>query len=72
MDDDITIFNEEDQTALLGAVALATKLKKKREFTDLSNFSIRCGECYEAFKGQNDALEHAKLTGHTNFQEITK
>lgn len=69
---DLTIFNPDDALALSGALALAEELKKKKAFTDLSNFTISCGICYKGFKGQREAVLHCQETGHSNFQEVTK
>jgi ubiquitin thioesterase OTU1 len=62
-----------------GAVFVANELKKKNQFTDKANFSIKCGVCkhsktflfigYECFKGEKEAVAHAQETGHSNFQE---
>jgi len=50
---------------------LAQILQIARQYTDTSNFNLRCGTCNNGFRSQNEALEHAKHTGHANFQEIT-
>eukprot|EP00931_Biecheleriopsis_adriatica_P098527 TRINITY_DN72510_c0_g1_i1.p1 TRINITY_DN72510_c0_g1~~TRINITY_DN72510_c0_g1_i1.p1 ORF type:complete len:180 (-),score=41.52 TRINITY_DN72510_c0_g1_i1:95-634(-) len=34
-------------------------------------FVLRCLDCQQEFTSQADADEHAKATGHTNFEEIT-
>lgn len=31
--------------------------------------SCRCGVCQIGLKGEKEAVEHAKATGHTNFSE---
>jgi ubiquitin thioesterase OTU1 len=52
------------------AIQLGREAKAAHQFTDLSNFSLKCGICYKLLKGQTEAQAHAKLTGHTNFSEI--
>lgn len=34
---------------------------------DIANFTLRCGVCQIGLKGEKEAVEHAKATGHTNF-----
>eukprot|EP00271_Cylindrocystis_brebissonii_P022927 TRINITY_DN906_c0_g1_i1.p1 TRINITY_DN906_c0_g1~~TRINITY_DN906_c0_g1_i1.p1 ORF type:complete len:211 (+),score=40.56 TRINITY_DN906_c0_g1_i1:129-761(+) len=42
---------------------------RERKFTDTANFTLRCAQCQAGLKGQKEAIEHAKSTGHNNFQE---
>ena len=51
------------------ARALAKKDQERRLFTDVANFSLRCLVCQTGLVGENEAREHAKTTGHTNFGE---
>mmetsp|Transcript_7288 Transcript_7288/g.22695 ORF Transcript_7288/g.22695 Transcript_7288/m.22695 type:complete len:249 (+) Transcript_7288:4608-5354(+) len=51
------------------ARALAKKDQEQRLFTDVANFSLRCLVCQTGLVGENEAREHAKNTGHTNFGE---
>jgi ubiquitin thioesterase OTU1 len=51
------------------AEALVSKLHNTRKFTDTANFTLRCGVCGQGLKGQKEAVEHAKSSGHQNFQE---
>ena len=37
----------------------------------MANFTLRCGACQLGLKGEKEALEHAKATGHANFQEYS-
>ena len=66
---DVTKFKTSDDESLECARELAEELYKKRQFVDVANFTLMCGICYEKFIGEKDALEHAKQTGHSNFQE---
>lgn len=68
---DITVFNPNDKYAYEGALTLAKELKAKKQFTNTSQFTIQCGVCYEKFKGESEAVDHNKKTGHINFQEVS-
>ncbi|KAK9856813.1 hypothetical protein WJX84_002815 [Apatococcus fuscideae] len=54
-----------------GAAELVAQAHKARQFTDVANFTLRCGACQLGLKGEKEALEHAKATGHANFQEYS-
>ena len=45
-------------------------LFQKREFTDVTGFALRCLICNTPLKGQSQAQDHAKSTGHMNFGEV--
>ncbi|XP_062077736.1 OVARIAN TUMOR DOMAIN-containing deubiquitinating enzyme 2 [Humulus lupulus] len=70
---DQTIFSVQlDRTiGLVEGIALnfVKEQQRKRSFTDTSNFTLRCGVCQIGVKGQKEAVEHARATGHANFQE---
>lgn len=40
-----------------------------RQFTDTANFTLRCLVCQLGVKGEKEAMEHAKATGHQSFGE---
>lgn len=48
---------------------IASDLRHKKQFTNLKDFDLICGVCYHGCKGQKEAIEHCKQTGHANFQE---
>jgi ubiquitin thioesterase OTU1 len=48
---------------------LVQQLHESKAYTDTANFTLRCGVCNTGLKGEKEALEHAKKTGHQNFQE---
>jgi ubiquitin thioesterase OTU1 len=48
---------------------LASKLRQLRKFTDLANFTLKCGICKKGLVGQKDAQAHAIETGHAQFTE---
>jgi ubiquitin thioesterase OTU1 len=49
--------------------ALIKRLHDGKKYTDTANFTLRCGTCNTGLKGEKEAVEHAKATGHQNFQE---
>ncbi|KAI5817491.1 hypothetical protein BZA77DRAFT_34629 [Pyronema omphalodes] len=67
--EDIKQFDLSDKAILTAAVELCKKLQDRNYYTDTKRFSLRCGDCGKAIKGQEQATEHAKQTGHTNFTQ---
>ncbi|XP_013783131.1 ubiquitin thioesterase OTU1-like [Limulus polyphemus] len=65
-----TIFPKTDECVLQMAMEIAQEAKSSRQFTDIQNFSLRCLVCSQCLKGQQEAQQHAKDTGHCNFGEI--
>ncbi|CAD7703064.1 unnamed protein product [Ostreobium quekettii] len=69
---DITKFNPTTPTGnmiMQGAKTLVSKLNAASQFTDTAHFKLRCGQCFTGLRGEKDAVEHAKATGHKNFSE---
>ena len=66
---DKRIFSVDDEYAFEGAMFVASELRKKKQFTNLKEFSLICTNCFTGFRGQSDAIEHCKATGHNSFQE---
>lgn len=70
---DQTIFPVDKDRSIGPAENLALELVKdahrKRSYTDIANFTLRCGTCQAGLIGQKEAVEHAQATGHVNFQE---
>ena len=52
------------------AAALARRAQQAGKFTDTANFTLKCLVCQRGLKGEAEAVEHAKSTGHTNFSEF--
>ena len=69
---DIVIFDTNDDATYQAAIAVASDLMKKRQFTDVNNFTIMCGVCFKGFVGEKEIMIHAQSTGHGNFQEYRK
>ncbi|XP_030899712.2 ubiquitin thioesterase OTU1 isoform X2 [Melopsittacus undulatus] len=65
-----TIFSTSDDIVLAQALELADEARRKRQFTDVNHFTLRCMVCQKGLTGQVEAREHAKETGHTNFGEV--
>ena len=51
------------------ARAVVEQAHAARQFTDTANFALRCLVCQLGLKGEKEAVEHAKATGHQNFGE---
>lgn len=69
-DFDVTCFSTLESQYLDGALELARKLKKEHKYTDLANFTLKCGICFKGLKGQVEAQKHAMSTGHDKFTEF--
>ncbi|KAJ3191754.1 ubiquitin-specific protease otu1 [Irineochytrium annulatum] len=69
--DQTTFEKAQVDKALKAAVRLAEIWKKEHKFTDLANFTLKCGVCMTGLKGQKEAQAHAMETGHTSFTEYS-
>lgn len=70
--DDATIVRStgpEAAEADAKARAVVEQAHAARQFTDTANFALRCLVCQLGLKGEKEAVEHAKTTGHQNFGE---
>ncbi|TPX66553.1 hypothetical protein SpCBS45565_g04363 [Spizellomyces sp. 'palustris'] len=71
-DFDQTAFEGGNIEKILAAgVELARIWNEKRKFTDLANFTLKCGICKKGLKGQKEAQAHALETGHASFTEYS-
>lgn len=52
------------------AEQLAKECQDTRQYTDVNKFTLKCMECDMMLKGQVEAQNHAKKSGHTNFGEV--
>ena len=66
------IFDTYDANIKREVMDICMQFQKFENFTDLKNFDIKCMQCGELMKGQNEVIEHSKKTGHFNFNEIKK
>lgn len=66
---DITQFNPKDEIAVEKIKKIAQTLHDNKQYTNTASFNLRCGQCGMSLTGEKHALEHAKATGHTQFDE---
>lgn len=66
---DIKVFDSDNDAALSGALELCSKLQKQHYFTNTNKFTVKCGDCGWSGNGEKAAVEHAQTTGHYNFGE---
>lgn len=66
---DVKVFDSDNDAAISGALQLCAKLQKQHYFTDTAGFEIRCRICGWTGKGQDAAIEHATITKHNDFGE---
>jgi ubiquitin thioesterase OTU1 len=64
------LFKVIDEEAYKSALAIVEELRRLRQFVDTTNFTIVCGSCNLALKGEAEARGHATTTGHTDFREV--
>lgn len=65
-----TIFPTTDESILTSVLEIAKESKASRLYTDVQNFTLKCGICHKKLTGQIEAQTHAKETGHTSFSEM--
>ena len=65
-----TVFPTSDDAVLSQALEIGAEAKSCRQFTNVSNFTLRCLVCQTLLRGQKDAMEHGRRTGHSNFGEV--
>ena len=66
-----TLFPLHDEETVAGAIELTKSAKEAGKFTDVYGFKLKCLNCQKGLKGQTEAQQHAKETGHGNFGEIS-
>lgn len=64
------LFSIDDDKAQSSALKIVDELRRLRQFVDTSSFTIVCGSCNLALKGESEARAHATSTGHTDFREV--
>lgn len=65
-----TVFDSKDDIWIAEAQAIGNEARKRNQFTNLSEFKLRCLTCGLPMAGQEAALQHANDTSHTNFAEV--
>lgn len=68
-DADITQFDPADHYVRKKVRELAQHLHDSKSFTNTASFSLVCEQCGVTMEGQQQALDHASSTGHTQFGE---
>lgn len=63
----VSQFDPSNEEVLSQAQALAADLQKKKLFVNIATGDLYCNQCFTVLKGEKEAVEHAKNTGHTNF-----
>ena len=59
-----------DDNVFQEAKLLAQQAKSSRQYTDVNKFYLKCLDCQIIMKGQSEAQDHAKTSGHINFGEV--
>ncbi|CAI2190087.1 15157_t:CDS:10, partial [Funneliformis geosporum] len=59
---DQTIFSTKDDVILQASLGVAGKMKQLHKYTYTSEFTLRCDQCKQGLKGDQEAMQHAKLT----------
>lgn len=65
-----TMFSTHDDEVMSMAMELGHEAKSSRQFTDVATFRLVCLQCRVIVTGQSGAVQHTKVTGHSNFGEI--
>jgi ubiquitin thioesterase OTU1 len=68
-ENDIKLFDANDDVILEAARQLCGELKKQKYFTDTQKFDIKCNICGWKGAGERGAVQHAEETGHVDFGE---
>ena len=66
----IYIFPTTDDSVLHQAKEVAEEAKHSGQYTDTNTFRLKCKECGSTITGEDEAMAHAKKTGHSKFEEI--
>lgn len=69
IDMDIFQFDSSDAYVVQKVRQLAQHLHDSKSYTDTASFKLTCMQCGITMKGEQQALEHAKTTGHSQFDE---
>lgn len=67
--DNVYLFPRSDDSVLEQAMIVAMEAKGSGQFTDTNSFKLECKQCGSIITGEDQALAHAKETGHSKFEE---
>ncbi|KAJ4984755.1 ubiquitin thioesterase otu1 [Stagonosporopsis vannaccii] len=70
-ENDIKLFDADDDAVLAAARDLCNELKKQKYYTDTQKFDIKCNTCGWKGAGERAAVQHAEETGHVDFGEAS-
>ncbi|XP_045614111.1 ubiquitin thioesterase OTU1 [Procambarus clarkii] len=68
--DSAFIFPSSDDSILDQAKEMAIEAKQSGQYTDTNAFQLECKQCGTIIAGEDQALAHAKKTGHSKFEEV--
>ncbi|KAL1645884.1 ubiquitin-specific protease otu1 [Didymella pomorum] len=68
-ENDVKLFDSNDDVVLEAARELCGQLKKQKYYTDTQKFDIKCNKCGWRGAGERGAVQHAEETGHVDFGE---
>ncbi|KAJ4332920.1 ubiquitin-specific protease otu1 [Didymella glomerata] len=68
-ENDVKLFDSNDDVILEAARELCGQLKKQKYYTDTQKFDIKCNKCGWRGAGERGAVQHAEETGHVDFGE---
>lgn len=69
-DFDITKFSPNDNSIAEKFYKLVVELHSNGQYTALANLILLCNDCNTILKNTEEAVKHAKITGHTNMEQI--
>ncbi|KAI9643480.1 ubiquitin-specific protease otu1 [Ciborinia camelliae] len=69
-ENDVRIFDSSDDTIIIKAVELCSKLKEKHYFTDTGRMAIKCNTCGVIVHGETQAAAHARQMNHFDMGEV--
>ena len=69
-EDDIRLFPTSDDRIIELAKDLCKVLRARGYFTNPATFEIKCNECGTRMKGEQEAAEHGRKTGHWDMDEV--
>ncbi|TGO37919.1 hypothetical protein BHYA_0086g00340 [Botrytis hyacinthi] len=69
-ENDVRVFDKSDDTIIVKAVELCSKLREKHYYTDTGGMAIKCKDCGVIIHGEAQAAAHAQQLGHYNMVEV--
>lgn len=66
---DVRLFDASSPLIEARARLTAEKVRDSGRYTNIATFTLRCSVCDTKIRGEKDANEHARSSGHTAFEE---